>query len=122
MPVEGSAAGRELTRPRPGHADLPGMLKYDSADARNVLERASARETAARTAIAVPAKSLLSRLGIQIVSHIVRIGEVAVPGGAPVPGPDDLEAVDSSPVRCFDEATSEAMVVAIDAAGADRDS
>jgi chorismate synthase len=98
------------------------MLKYNSADARNVLERASARETAARTAIGVPAKSLLSRLGIQIVSHVVRIGEVAVPEGASVPGPEDLEAVDASPVRCFDEATSRAMVEAIDSAGEDGDS
>src|ERR687896_1894298 len=122
MPIEGSASGRELTRPRPGHADLPGMLKYDFADARNVLERASARETAARTAIAVPAKAMLSRLGIRIVSHIIRIGEVAVPDGAPVPGADDLEAVDSSPVRCFDDRTSQAMVAAIDAAGDDGDS
>lgn len=122
MPIEGSASGRELTRPRPGHADLPGMLKYDSPDARNVLERASARETAARTAIAVPAKSLLARLGIRIVSHIVRIGDVAVPEGAPFPGPDDLEAVDASPVRCFDDASSRAMVEAIDSAGADGDS
>jgi chorismate synthase len=122
MPIEGSASGRELTRPRPGHADLPGMLKYDSADARNVLERASARETAARTAIAVPAKSLLARLGIRIVSHVVRIGEVAVPEEVSVPGPDDLEAVDASPVRCFDDASSRAMVEAIDSAGEDGDS
>jgi chorismate synthase len=122
MPVEGDASGRELTRPRPGHADLSGMLKYDFSDARNVLERASARETAARTAIAVPAKALLARLGIRIVSHIVRIGDVAVPDGAPVPGADDLEAVDASPVRCFDDRASQAMVDAIDSAGADGDS
>jgi chorismate synthase len=122
MPVEGTAGGRELTRPRPGHADLPGMLKYDSRDARNILERASARETAARTAIAVPAKNLLAQLGIQIVSHVVRIGRVAVPEDAPVPGPGDLDAVDASPVRSFDGAASEAMVAAIDAAGAAGDS
>ena len=122
MPVEGEPGGRALTRPRPGHADLPGMLKYDFADARNVLERASARETAARVALAAIAKALLARLGITVLSHIVRIGEAAVDDGAAVPGPGDLDAIDASPVRCFDDETSQAMVAAIDAAGADGDS
>jgi chorismate synthase len=122
MPVEGPAGGRSLTRPRPGHADLPGMLKYDFDDARNVLERASARETAARSAIAAIAKTLLAELGIAIVSHVVRIGEVAVLPDSPPPEPDDGEAVDASPVRCFHEGASQAMVAAIDAAATAGDS
>jgi chorismate synthase len=122
MPIEGEPGGRELTRPRPGHADLPGMLKYDFSDARNVLERASARETAARVALAAVAKALLARLGVSVVSHVVRIGEAAVEEGAALPGPGDLDAIDSSPVRCFDEGASNAMVAAIDAAGEDGDS
>lgn len=122
MPVEGDPAGRPLTRPRPGHADLPGMLKYDFGDARNVLERASARETAARVAIAAVAKALLGALEIEVLSHVVRIGDVAVPEDSPVPGPGDLEAIDASPVRCFDPQTAKHMVAAIDAAEADGDS
>lgn len=123
MPVEGTPAGRPLSRPRPGHADLPGMLKYDFDDARNVLERASARETAARSAIGALAKALLSRAaGIEVLSHIVRIGDAAVPEDARRPGPGDLDAVDESPTRCFDPETSTRMVAAIDKAGADGDS
>ncbi len=122
MPVEGEPAGRELTRPRPGHADLPGMLKYDFDDARNVLERASARETAARVAIATVARSFLRHLGITVVSHVTRIGSAAVADDAPGPGPDDLEAIDASPVRCFDPAATEAMVAEIESAGAEGDS
>src|SRR5918995_758203 len=122
MPIEGEARGRELTRPRPGHADLPGMLKYGFDDARNVLERASARETAARSAVGALAKALLAQIGIEIVSHVVRIGTAAVPENAPRPGPGDLEAVDASPVRCFHAETSEEMTREIDAAGEDGDS
>jgi chorismate synthase len=122
MPVEGDPGGRDLTKPRPGHADLPGMLKYDFDDARNVLERASARETAARVAVAAAAKSLLAQVGITIVSHVVRIGEAAVPEGSARPGPGDLEAIDESPVRCFDASASQAMVDEIDKAAADGDS
>jgi chorismate synthase len=122
MPVEGSPGGKELTRPRPGHADLPGMLKYGFDDARNVLERASARETAARVALAAVAKALLGSVGITVVSHVVRIGSAAVPDSAPAPGPDDLEAVDASPVRCFDPDASDAMVEEIDRASAEGDS
>jgi chorismate synthase len=122
MPIEGSPGGRELTRPRPGHADLPGMLKYGFDDARNVLERASARETAARVALGAVAKALLGSVGITVVSHVVRIGSAAVPEEAPVPGPDDLEAVDASPVRCFDSGASNAMVEEIDRASAEGDS
>ena len=122
MPVEGSPGGRELTRPRPGHADLPGMLKYDFRDARNVLERSSARETAARVAIATLAKGLLAELGVTIISHVVRIGEAAVPPGAVLPEPGSLEAIDASATRCFDENATRAMIEAIDAAGAQGDS
>lgn len=122
MPVEGESGGRRLTRPRPGHADLPGMLKYDFDDARNVLERASARETAARVAIAAAAKSLLFQVGMNVVSHVVRIGSVAVANDVSPPGPGDLESVDSSPVRCFDPRASDEMVAAIDAAGNAGDS
>jgi chorismate synthase len=122
MPVEGVAGGRELTRPRPGHADLPGMLKYDFDDARNVLERASARETAARVAIGAVAKALLAQIGTEVVSHVVRIGDVAVPADAAPPGPGDLEMIDASPVRCRHEQSGAAMVEAIDEAAKDGDS
>ncbi|MEA2460210.1 MAG: chorismate synthase [Actinomycetota bacterium] len=122
MPLEGPSAGRELTKPRPGHADLPGMLKYGFDDARNVLERASARETAARVAIAAFAKALLAHLGVTIASHVVAIGDVAVPRDAERPGPGDLEAIDASPVRCFDEEVSVRMQRAIDDAAAEGDS
>lgn len=122
MPVEGEAGGRTLTRPRPGHADLAGMLKYGFDDARNVLERASARETAARVAIGSIAKTLLSELGVEIVSHVVRIGAVTVPEVMHPPGPRDRDTVDASPVRCFDAAASEAMVAEIDSAGSEGDS
>ena len=121
MPVEEMPAGNELTRPRPGHADLAGMLKYDFADARNVLERASARETAARVAIAVVAKSLLRELGASVLSHVTQIGEVLSDSGA-LPQPDDLDRIDASPVRCLDPEASAAMVEAIDSAQADGDS
>jgi len=122
MPVEGPPGGRELTRPRPGHADLPGMLKYDFRDARNVLERSSARETAARVAIAALAKGLLAELGVSVVSHVVRIGVAAVPAGASLPGPGSLDAIDASATRCLDADTTRAMVEAIDAAGSQGDS
>jgi chorismate synthase len=122
MPVEGTPGGRPLTRPRPGHADLPGMLKYEFSDARNVLERASARETAARVAVAALAKELLAVGGIEVLSHVVRIGPASVPDDVPLPGPGDLAAIDASPVRCLDSAAAEAMVAAIDRAGAAGDS
>ena len=122
MPVEGDVGGRPLTRPRPGHADLPGMLKYDFEDARNVLERASARETAARVAIAAVAKALLAQIGIRTVSHVTAIGSVEVPVDAPKPLSEDLDVVDASPVRCFDPRVSEEMTRAIDAAAEQGDS
>jgi chorismate synthase len=121
MPVEGDSGGRELTRPRPGHADLAGMLKYDFSDARNILERASARETAARAAIGAVAKVLLAQIGMSVISHVVRIGEAAV-ATAPRPRAKDLEAIDSSPVRCFDTDASQRMVEAIERAAAEGDS
>ena len=119
--VEASGRGAPLTRPRPGHADLVGMQKYGFDDARNVLERASARETAMRVALAWFARSLLAEAGIQVLSHVVRIGEVAVPADTPLPVPDDLDRIDEDPVRCADAASSAAMVQRIDAAKADRD-
>jgi chorismate synthase len=122
MGVEGGSGGKRLTKPRPGHADLPGMLKYDFDDARNVLERASARETAARVALAAVVKGLLGELGMRVLSHVVSIGAAAVADGAPLPGPGDLERIDASPVRCLDEGAAEAMVKAIDAAGEAGDS
>ena len=122
MPVEGEPGGRELTRPRPGHADLPGMLKYDFGDARNVLERASARETAARVAIAALAKSMLGQLGISVISHVVRIGSAALPPRYRLPEPGALEAIDASPVRCVEPETAAAMAAEIERAGAEGDS
>jgi len=106
--------GAPLTRPRPGHADLTGMQKYGFDEARPVLERASARETAARVALGAVAKSFLAGLGIQMISHTLSIGPVRVPENAAVPTPGDLAAVDADPLRCFDPATSALMVTEID--------
>jgi chorismate synthase len=108
------ARNAPLTRPRPGHADLVGMQKYDLDDARPVLERASARETAARVAVGALGKALLQALGARVVSHVVRIGSVAAPAGT-VPGPDDQGLVDASEVRCLDPDAGAAMVAEIDA-------
>lgn len=122
MSVEGEPDPAErLTRPRPGHADLAGVLKYGFDDVRNVFERASARETVARVAMGVFCKALLAELGVSIVSHVVRIGTVAVRSRR-VPRPEDLEAVDASPVRCFDQAASDRMVAEIDRVRMARDS
>jgi chorismate synthase len=108
------ARNAPLTRPRPGHADLAGMQKYDVDDARPVLERASARETAARVAIGTVARAFLRQVaGVEIVSHVVSIGAVAAPAGA-VPGPRELDRIDESPVRCCDPATADAMIAEID--------
>src|SRR6202046_5363270 len=111
-----------LTQPRPGHADLPGMLKYGFEDARDVLERASARETAARVAAGTLAKLLLTHLGVSIVSHIVAPGGATVPAERARPGPADLDRIDQSAVRCFDPAGEEAMVAAVKAAAKVGDS
>jgi chorismate synthase len=124
-PVEATERSRgrsaPLTRPRPGHADLVGMQKYDFDEARPILERASARETAARVALGSVARSFLSELGIRLVSHTLSIGPVRVPEGAPLPGPDDVAALDADPLRCFHAETSAAMVAEVDDAKRDGD-
>ncbi len=113
--------GAPLTRPRPGHADLVGMQKYGFDEARPVLERASARETAARVALGALARAFLGELGIRLVSHTVSIGTVQVPAGSPVPLPDDVDRLDADPLRCFDGETSALMVAEVDAAKKDGD-
>ena len=113
--------GAALTRPRPGHADLVGMQKYGFDEARPILERASARETAARVALGAIARSFLGELGIRLVSHTLSIGPVRVPDGAALPTPDDVDALDADPLRCFDAATSAAMVAEVDDAKKDGD-
>lgn len=117
-PEEGDA-GKEVTRPRPGHADLAGMIKYDTADARDILERASARETAARTIAGVLARKLLTSVDIEIVSHVVAIGGVESPEGPP--RPEDAPAVDASEVRCLDSDAESRMIEAIERARKERD-
>ena len=112
-PVEAEVA--EVHLPRPGHADLAGVQKYGFSDVRNVLERASARETAARVAAGALAKAFLRALGVEVRSHVTRIGSVAAPEREAL-RPEDFEGVDESPVRCLDAAASEAMVAEIDAA------
>lgn len=115
------ATERPLRQPRPGHADLVGMQKYGFDDARNVLERASARETAARVAAGALAKRLLSHLGVDVISHVLALG----PARASTerrPKPADLDAVDESPVRCFDPDAEAAMVAAVEAAAKAGDS
>src|SRR5688572_20110995 len=107
-PAPGATA-KPLRQPRPGHADLAGMQKYGFDDARDVLERASARETAARVAAGMLAKALLSHLGITVLSHVIQIG-AARASTERRPTPSDLEAVDGSEVRCFDPASEQAMI------------
>jgi chorismate synthase len=119
--IRTTGRGQRLTRPRPGHADLTGALKYGYDDVRDALERASARETAARVVVGTYAKHLLAEVGVHVVSHVVEIGGVRTPADAARPGPDDLAAVDESPVRCLDAATEAEMVARIDAAHADND-
>ena len=110
-----------LTRPRPGHADLAGMQKFGHDDARAVLERASARETAARVAVGELARRLLRQvLGAEVVSHVVALGSVRVPDGV-APGAQDLARIDADPVRCLDPAGSAAMQAEVDAAHRDGD-
>jgi len=113
--------GAALTRPRPGHADLVGMQKYDFPEARNVLERASARETAARVALGALARALLAELGVQLVSHTLAIETVRVPEDYAYPVPGDVARLDADPLRCIDPATSQAMVERIDRAHDDGD-
>lgn len=113
--------GAPLTRPRPGHADLAGMQKYGFDEARPVLERASARETAARVALGAIARSFLAELGITLVSHTLSIGPVRVPEDAPLPRASDVDALDADLLRCFDAETSVRMVAEVDAAHRDGD-
>ncbi len=113
----------QSTRPRPGHADLAGGIKWDHHDLRNVLERASARETAARVAVGGAARQLLDKFSIRIVSHVVRIGAAALPPEFPRPGPAEIESLsEASVARCLDASVSEAMVAQIKQAGHDSDS
>jgi chorismate synthase len=113
--------GAALTRPRPGHADLVGMQKYGFDEARNVLERASARETAARVALGAIVRSFLAELGIRLVSHTLAIGPVRVPEGSPLPHPDDVDTLDADPLRCLDPVTSKLMVAEVESAQQDGD-
>jgi chorismate synthase len=119
-PVEDSQESKKLTAPRPGHADLAGMMKYDTRDARDILERASARETAARTVVGYLAKKLLAEIGVQVLSHVVSIGKVKAPE-TPLPQFEDLAVIDESPVRCFYPQAAAAMIAEIESAKADRD-
>ncbi|GAA1808303.1 chorismate synthase [Nostocoides veronense] len=113
---------RPLTRPRPGHADLVGMQKYGFEDARPILERASARETAARVALGeVAARLLAQAYGIRLVSHTISIGTASVGPEAALPTPDDVEALDADPVRTLDAAGSVAMIAEVEAAKKDGD-
>lgn len=113
--------GAPLTRPRPGHADLVGMQKYGFEEARNVLERASARETAARVALGAIARAFLAEFGVSVLSHTLSIGTVRVPEGTPLPGPDDVARLDEDPLRCADPDTSALMVAEVDSAQKDGD-
>jgi chorismate synthase len=112
-PVDGGV--EEVHLPRPGHADLAGVQKFGFTDVRDVLERASARETAARVAAGALAKAFLGALGVAVHSHVLRIGTVEAPHRGELE-PEDFDGVDESPVRCLDEAASDAMVAEIDAA------
>lgn len=113
--------GAPLTRPRPGHADLVGMQKYGFEEARNVLERASARETAARVALGAVARRFLGELDVHLASHTLSIGTVRVPEGSPLPAAGDVGVLDADPLRCFDPETSAAMVAEVDRAHEDGD-
>ena len=119
--IANRARNAPLTRPRPGHADLSGMTKFGFDDARPVLERASARETASRVVLGTVAKAFLKQaLGVDIVSHVVALGAAEAPDDV-VPGPNDLEKVDANPVRAVDPAAAEAMIAEVDAAQTDGD-
>jgi chorismate synthase len=120
--IKDLARNAPLTRPRPGHADLVGMQKYDLDDARAILERASARETAARVALGAVARNFLQQsVGITILSHVLSIGSVRVADDAPLPRAGDMLAIDEDPVRCADKATSAQMITEIENAHRDGD-
>ena len=121
LAAEGAARNAPLTRPRPGHADYAGMLKYGFDDARPVLERASARETAARVAAGTVARAFLrAALGVEVVSHVISIG-ASKPYDGPPPQFSDLDQIDASPVRAFDEAAESSMIAEIEDAKKDGD-
>jgi chorismate synthase len=119
--IRDTGRGQRLTRPRPGHADLVGALKYGYDDVRDALERASARETAARVVIGTIAKRLLDEVGATVLSHVVNIGGEHLADAVARPGPDDLDAVDASEVRCLDADAAARMVARIDRAATDHD-
>jgi chorismate synthase len=119
MSPEPAQSKKQVTRPRPGHADLSGMLKYGTNDARDILERASARETAARTVAGILSKIILATVGVRVLSHVVAIGPAGSEG--PLPGPDDQDRIDDSPVRCLDPTAEAAMIAAIEDAKEQRD-
>jgi len=120
--IKDLARNAPLTRPRPGHADLVGMQKYDLDDARAILERASARETAARVALGAVARNFLQQtVGITILSHVLSIGSVRVADDAPLPQAADMAMIDEDPVRCADKTTSELMITEIENAHRDGD-
>ena len=112
--IEGRARNAALTRPRPGHADFTGMQKYGFDEARPVLERASARETATRVALGAVAAQILAALGVGLVAHTIAVGGVSVPDEAALPGPEDRETLDGDPLRTFDPQTSQRMVAEVD--------
>ena len=120
--IKDLARNAPLTRPRPGHADLVGMQKFNFSDARPILERASARETAARVALGAVARAFLQQsVGIEILSHVVSIGKVCVPADYKLPSVSDRLTIDEDPVRCFDKKTSAEIVKEIEAAHRDGD-
>jgi chorismate synthase len=120
--LAGLGRNAPLTRPRPGHADLVGMQKYDFDDARPILERASARETAARVALGAVARLFLKQAsGIEIFSHVVSIGSARISEGHPLPVPRDMSEIDADPVRAFEKSASDAMVAEIESAHSSGD-
>lgn len=120
--IKDLARNAPLTRPRPGHADLVGMQKFNFSDARPVLERASARETASRVALGAVARAFLKQaIGIEILSHVVSIGEISIPDDSKLPAYSDRARIDANPVRCADEKVSELIVKEIEAAHRDGD-
>ena len=120
--IKDLARNAPLTRPRPGHADLVGMQKYDLDDARAILERASARETAARVALGAVARNFLEQtVGITILSHVLSIGSIRVPEDAVLPKASDMNVIDADPVRCADPETSALMITEIENAHRDGD-
>lgn len=121
MSPEPGEKGKREQKPRPGHADLAGMLKYDTHDARDILERASARETAARTIVGYLSKQLLSTVGISVFSHVTAIGGVSIDGDSDKPNPQDLDRIDASPVRVYRQSDEDAMIATIAAAAEAKD-